>query len=84
MVASDSKKTKRLNITVSESLVEWAASTAEARGMTLSQLVRESLESERERALEEQISKAAESLASVYKEDDELTAFTALDGDEFS
>lgn len=84
MVASESKKTKRLNVMVSESLVEWAASTAEARGMSLSALVRESLEAERERALEQQISEAAASLASVYEEDDELTAFTALDGDEFA
>lgn len=84
MVGSESKKSKRLNVMVSESLVEWAASTAESRGMSLSALVREALEAERERALEEQIAQAAESLASVYEDDDELTAFTSLDGEEFA
>jgi post-segregation antitoxin (ccd killing protein) len=84
MVASESKKSKRLNVMVSQSLVEWAASAAEARGMSLSALVRESLEAEREREFERQISEAAESLSKMYEEDDELTAFTALDRDEFA
>lgn len=84
MIASESKKSKRLNIMVSQSLVEWAASAAESRGISLSALVRESLEAERERELERQISEAAESLATMYEEDDELTSFTALDGDEFA
>lgn len=84
MTASESKKSKRLNVMVSESLVEWAASAAESRGISLSALVRNSLEAERERELERQISQAAESLAKMYEEDDELTAFTALDGDEFA
>ena len=84
MAASESKKSRRLNIMVSESLVEWATSTAESRGMSLSALVRESLEAERDRTLDKKISEAAESLADMYENDQELTAFTSLDGDDFA
>jgi post-segregation antitoxin (ccd killing protein) len=84
VIASESKKTRRLNVMVSESLVEWAASTAESRGMSLSALVRDSLQAEKERSLERQITQAADSLANMYENDHELTAFTALDGDEFA
>lgn len=84
MAASDSKKSRRLNIMVSESLVEWAMSTAESRGMSLSALVRESLEAERERTLDQKIAEAAESLVDMYENDQELTAFTSLDGDDFA
>ena len=78
------KKNKRLNILVSESLVDWAASTAESRGISLSAFIRQSLEAEKERILESQISSAADLLVDLYENDDELTAFTSLDGDEFS
>ena len=84
MTASESKKSRRLNIMVSESLVEWATSTAESRGMSLSALVRESLEAERDRTLDKKISEAAESLADMYENDQELTTFTSLDGDDFA
>jgi post-segregation antitoxin (ccd killing protein) len=84
MAPSESKKSRRLNIMVSESLVEWATSTAESRGMSLSALVRESLEAERERTLDHEIAEAAESLAEMYENDQELTAFTSIDGDDFA
>jgi hypothetical protein len=84
MSVTKEKKNKRLNILVSESLVDWAASTAEARGISLSAFVRQSLEAEKERILESQISSAADLLVDLYENDDELTAFTSLDGDEFS
>jgi post-segregation antitoxin (ccd killing protein) len=84
MAPSESKKSRRLNIMVSESLVEWATSTAESRGMSLSALVRESLEAEKERTLDQKIAEAAESLAEMYENDQELTAFTSIDGDDFA
>ncbi|MGD8849283.1 MAG: hypothetical protein PVF18_06140 [Anaerolineales bacterium] len=84
MDVAKEKKNKRLNILVSESLVDWAASTAEARGISLSAFVRQSLEAEKERILESQISSAADLLVDLYENDDELTAFTSLDGDGFS
>jgi hypothetical protein len=84
MDVAKEKKNKRLNILVSESLVDWAVSTAEARGISLSAFVRQSLEAEKERILESQISSAADLLVDLYENDDELTAFTSLDGDGFS
>ena len=84
MDATKEKKNKRLNILVSESLVDWASSTAEARGISLSAFVRQSLEAEKERILESEISSAADLLAGLYENNDELTAFTSLDGEEFS
>jgi hypothetical protein len=84
MYATKEKKNKRLNILVSESLVDWATTVAESRGLSLSAFVRQSLEAEKERILESQISSAADMLVELYENDDELTAFTSLDGDEFA
>lgn len=83
MITSESPKTRRLNIMMSESLVEWATAVAERRGMSLSALVRLALEKERERTRENEIAQAAENLASLYRSDHELTAFTAVDGEDF-
>lgn len=84
MYETKEKKNKRLNILVSESLVDWATAVAESRGLSLSAFVRQSLEAEKERILENQISSAADMLVDLYENDDELTAFTSLDGDEFA
>lgn len=84
MLVVDAPKTRRLNIMVSENLIEWATVTAESRGVTVSALVREALERELERSREVAIAKAADCLAPLYKSIDELTAFTALDAEEFA
>ncbi len=83
MDVTKEKKTRRLNILVSESLVEWATEAAQFRGISLSALIRQSLEAEKERIRESQISSAAEKLVDLYENDDELTAFTSIDGEEF-
>lgn len=83
MLASEPGNTKRLNVMVSESLVEWATEVAELRGMSLSALVRLALEKERERTRENEIEQAAENLAILYSSDHELTAFTAIDAEDF-
>lgn len=84
MSAYEVKKNRRLNIMISQPLAEWAASAAESRGISMSSLVRESLEAERKRELEKQLTEAADSLSALYEEDADLTALTALDGDDFS
>lgn len=84
MTGSESSKSRRINVMVSEPLVEWASEAAEERGMSLSALVRQALERERERLLEQEISEAAEELAELYESDDELTAFAALDSEDFA
>ncbi len=84
MLVTGGPKSHRLNIMISESLVEWAARTAETRGMTVSALVREALERECERSHEEAIAQAAEALAPLYTSDEKLTEFLALDGEDFA
>lgn len=84
MDATKEKKSKRLNILVSESLLDWATTAAKSRGLSLSAFIRQSLEAEKERILENQISFAADTLVDLYENDDELTSFTSIDGDEFA
>jgi post-segregation antitoxin (ccd killing protein) len=84
MALSGSPKTRRLNIMISESLLEWASLTASARGITVSALVRDALEKELERSKEQKIARVAEALAPLYSSDNELTAFLALDEDDFA
>jgi len=47
-----------LNLVISEDLIDWASSAAERRGMSVSALVREALERERERSREEALAEA--------------------------
>jgi post-segregation antitoxin (ccd killing protein) len=84
MPASEAPKNRRLNIMVSDSLIECLAANAEDRGMSMSAFVREAVERECERTQEQVLAEAAESLASQYESDRELTAFLALDGEEFA
>jgi post-segregation antitoxin (ccd killing protein) len=84
MLTNEAPKTRRLNIMVSETLIECLASNAEDRGVSMSAFVREAIERECERTQEQVLAEAAESLASLYESDRELTAFLALDGDEFA
>jgi post-segregation antitoxin (ccd killing protein) len=83
-LATKVPKARRLNIMMSESLVELASRTAESRGMTVSALVREALERECARSREEEIAQAVEALAPLYSSDENLTAFSTLDGEDFA
>ena len=84
MVANKAPKTRRVNILLSETLIERLSSSAEERGMSMSAFVREAVERECERTQEQILAEAAESLASLYETDEGLTAFTVLDGDDFA
>jgi post-segregation antitoxin (ccd killing protein) len=84
MLTNEAPKTRRLNIMVSETLIKCLAANAEDRGVSMSAFVREAIERECERTQEQVLAEAAESLASLYESDSELTAFLALDGDEFA
>jgi len=69
---------------ISETLIEWASRTAETRGISVSAFIREALEREREQSREQAIAEAAESLAALYRSDENLSAFRALDGDDLA
>jgi post-segregation antitoxin (ccd killing protein) len=84
MYANETPKTRRLNILVSESLIECLAANAEDRGMTMSAFVRQAVERECERTQDQLLAEAADSLLSLYETDKELAAFSDLDGEEFA
>jgi post-segregation antitoxin (ccd killing protein) len=81
---NEAPKTRRINILLSEELIECLSANAEERGMSMSAFVREAVQKECERTQEQMLSEAAESLAALYETDGELTAFTALDGEDFA
>jgi post-segregation antitoxin (ccd killing protein) len=84
MMAIDSEQGRRLNIMIGEKLLMWVSAAAKSRGVSVSALVRDALERELVRAREEDLSRAAEELAPLYETDIELTALTALDGENFT
>jgi predicted DNA-binding protein len=82
--ANEAPKNRRINILLSEELIERLSTSAEERGISMSAFVREAVEKECERTQEQVLAEAAESLAALYETDGELTAFTALDGEDFA
>lgn len=83
-MAIDERQAKRLNIMIGEGLLHWAARTAESRGVSVSALVRDALEKERERSREEELDTAAESVASLYRSETKLRDLRDLDGEDFA
>jgi predicted DNA-binding protein len=84
MLSTEAPKTRRLSIMVSEPLIEYLAASAEDRGMTMSAFVREAVQRECERTQDQLLADAANALASLYESDQDLTAFSVLDGEDFS
>jgi hypothetical protein len=81
MRATDVRPTRRLNLVISDALVECLTTSAHSQGITVSAFVRRAVERECERAQEETLAHAADALADLYRSDKELTAFVALDGE---
>ncbi len=84
MVAVSGEKTQRLNILISKSLEKRLTSAAIKRGISKSAYVRLALELEFDREQEVKLQRAVRELAPLYEADKELTAFTDLDGEDFS
>ena len=84
MGRQEEEKTHRLNILVSESFDRRLAEAAEKYDTNKSAFVRQAVEREFKRREEEELAQAAGELASLYASDEELTAFTSLDGEDFS
>jgi len=55
----------------------------QVEGISKSALVRLAIEKELERSREDELTKGSETLAPLYKTDKELTAFSALDGEDW-
>jgi len=69
---------------VSDSMVDCIATSAESKGLSVSAFVRQAIERECEQAQEEALAQAANTLAGLYRSNPELTAFQALDGEDFA
>jgi post-segregation antitoxin (ccd killing protein) len=84
MLTKEETKSRRINISLSESLVDCLSASAKTRGMSMSAFVRQAVEKECERTQEQALGDAAESLAELYASNPELTAFMTLDGEDFA
>ena len=83
MVTREIAQTRRRNIGCSEDLDKCLVSSAESTGLTVTAFIRKAVERECELAQDLELTKAAELLAGMYETDEELTAFTGIDGDDF-
>ena len=83
MLVKESRKEQRLNVVVSETLITRVDEIVLVQGTSKSAFIRYAIEQEIERFEELALASAAAALAPAYENDAELTAFTALDGDDF-
>jgi len=80
MLVKDNKK--RVNIMLEEEQRQFISKYARERKMSVSEILRELIEEKRKVHKTLKLTIAAEALAEDYIQDEELTAFTALDGEE--
>ena len=83
MVLTKERKNARFNITITESQKRYVENEAQKKGTSPSGFLRELIEEHQEKSKSEQVKQAAELLAEDYRNDGELTAFSAIDGDPF-
>ena len=77
------KKDARFNITTTKLQKEYVEKQAAKMGIPVSEFIRGLINAYQQKNKNEQLRKAAELLADEYKNSEELTAFTAIDGDAF-
>ena len=83
MVSDSSRKSKRINILINESLNKQLSRAAKCSGVTKSAFVRVALEREFARDKQLELECVVHDLARLYEASQELTAFSALDGEDF-
>ncbi len=83
MVSREVRKDQRIQVLLSESQLGRLSEAAAREGLSRSAFVREAVENALEATQEELLAEAAEALAPIYESDQELVAFTALDGEEW-
>ena len=76
-------KTERFNIFLSRYLKDQLTAAANQKGISRSAYIRSALEMAIQMEKESTLQKAVRELAPIYETDQDLTAFTALDGEEF-
>ena len=80
MVVGNPKK--RMNIMLDESQRVFLRRVSKERGISASEFIRGLIEERKKREQEARLEKAAGALVEEYLQNEELTAFTALDGEE--
>ena len=76
-------KTQRLNLLISQAFKEQLISAAKKRGISKSSFVRQAVKREFDREKEHELEMVARELSPLYDVDQDHTAFTELDGEDF-
>ena len=76
-------KFKRIQFLIPETQKHFLDSVAKEANLSFSALVREIFAEYQKKMIEKELEKAALALYDEYKTNEELTAFTALDGEDF-
>ena len=76
-------KTQRLNLLISQAFKEQLISAAKKRGISKSSFVRQAVKREFDREKEHELEMIARELSPLYDVDQDLTAFTELDGEDY-
>ncbi|MBS1250227.1 MAG: hypothetical protein MAG431_01817 [Chloroflexi bacterium] len=77
-------KLKRVQLLIPKDQKEFLDSVAQKKGLNFSALVRSIFAQYQQNVLEQDLAKAAHSLYGEYESNQELVAFTAIDGDDFA
>ncbi|MBT3190626.1 MAG: hypothetical protein HN736_01340 [Anaerolineae bacterium] len=77
------KKLKRIQFLIPENQKFFLDSVAQRENLSFSALVREIFAEYQKTIIEKELEEAALALYNEYETNDELTAFTALDGEDF-
>jgi predicted 2-oxoglutarate/Fe(II)-dependent dioxygenase YbiX len=82
MLVKDKKQ--RINIMLDDTQRVFLDKVAKERKVSVSVIIRELVEDEKKKKQALKLMKAAQTLEKEYRENEELTAFTALDGEEIA
>jgi predicted CopG family antitoxin len=80
----DKDNKQRVNIMLREEQREYLAELAEQENKSLSEIIRQLVDEKRQANQSIRLQTAAEALADDYRSNEELTAFNALDGEDFA
>ncbi len=83
MLRTDTPKL-RVQIMLEKPQKEFLNSEAETKGLSISALVRQIVEEYKANKFERKLEEAAKALSSEYESNEDLTAFTALDSEDFT
>ena len=84
MARGEAIHTERFNILLSADIKNKLTAAARARGISRAEYIRSALEASFKVEREQAVIKAVKEVAPLYETDQELTAFTDLDGEDYS